>query len=299
MSRKTELQADLQRIGYLLGRSHETREARSKTFSTFARVMRELNYGIHSAAQIGGKHLQAFVRHRLQSGIAGRTVANEMSHLRAVLKHVGKQGLARNPAYCNRSLGIPQGSRIGTKQPMSDAQIHAFQERMERLGRPNIGALLELQRALGLRAMEAVRSGQADTLHRLHRELAQSGCARVFDGTKNGRPREVHPADIGRALAAVQRALEILEASGTRFLVTQANGAETTGLKQAASIYRNICNRAGLQSHATRYAFSGERMRAYRNEGYSVREARVATSLDLGHGDGRGRYVASVYVRSG
>jgi hypothetical protein len=50
--------------------------------------MRELNYGIHSGAQIGGKHLQAFVRHRLESGIAGRTVANEMSHLRAVLKHV-------------------------------------------------------------------------------------------------------------------------------------------------------------------------------------------------------------------
>lgn len=37
-------------------------------------------------------------------------------------------------------------------------------------------------------------------------------------------------------------------------------------------------------------------MQAYRNEGYSEREARVATSLDLGHGDGRGRYVASVYA---
>jgi hypothetical protein len=48
-------------------------------------------------AQVGGKHLQAFVRHRLENGIAGRTVANEMSHLRAVLKHVGKQELARNP----------------------------------------------------------------------------------------------------------------------------------------------------------------------------------------------------------
>ncbi|WP_414717551.1 integrase domain-containing protein [Steroidobacter sp.] len=86
----------------------------------------------------------------------------------------------RSPAYSNRSLGIPQGSRIGTKQPLSDAKIRAFQERMERLGRPKIGALLGLQRALGLRAMEAVRAGQEDTLHRLHRELAQSGCARVF-----------------------------------------------------------------------------------------------------------------------
>ena len=38
-------------------------------------------------------------------------------------------------------------------------------------------------------------------------------------------------------------------------------------------------------------------MQAYRNDGLSEREARAATSLDLGHGDGRGRYIASVYAR--
>lgn len=62
MSKKTELQADLQRINYLLGRAHKTQESRSGTFRTFARVMRETSFGIHCAAQIGGKHLQAFVR---------------------------------------------------------------------------------------------------------------------------------------------------------------------------------------------------------------------------------------------
>jgi len=39
-------------------------------------------------------------------------------------------------------------------------------------------------------------------------------------------------------------------------------------------------------------------MQAYRDAGFSQREAGIATSLDLGHGDGRGRYVASVYVRN-
>jgi site-specific recombinase XerC len=259
--------------------------------------MRETNFGIHSAAQIGGKHLQAFVRHRLASGIASRTLAKEMSHLRAVLEHVGKQGLACNPAYSNRALGIPQGSRTGTKQPLSDAKIRAFQERMERLGRPEVGAILELQRALGLREIEAIRAGQTDTLLRWQRELTERGCVRVFDGTKGGRLREVHPADVGRALAAVQRSQEILAASGRRYLLACAKGAETTGLKQAVNVYKNLCYRAGVQSHAARYAFAQERMRTYRDEGYSAREARVATSLDLGHGDGRGRYIASVYAR--
>jgi len=90
-----------------------------------SRVMRELSCGIHSAAQIGGKHLQAFVCHRLESGIAGRTVANETSHVRAVPKHVGKQAPARNPAYSNRSLGIPQGSRIEPSGRCPGSQIRA------------------------------------------------------------------------------------------------------------------------------------------------------------------------------
>ena len=57
MSKKSELQADLQRINYLLARAHLTQESRSGTFKNFAEAMRALNYGIHRAAQIGGKHL--------------------------------------------------------------------------------------------------------------------------------------------------------------------------------------------------------------------------------------------------
>jgi hypothetical protein len=45
---------------------------------------------------------------------------------------MGKQGLARNPAYSNAALGIERGVRIGTKQPLSA------------LGRPSLDAVLEL-----------------------------------------------------------------------------------------------------------------------------------------------------------
>jgi hypothetical protein len=94
--------------------------------------MRELGYGIQAAHQIGGKHLQAYAQHRAMHCVSSRTLANEMSHLRAVLMHTGKEGLARNPAYSNRALGVGRGSRVGTKQPLTDAAIHAFQERMAR-----------------------------------------------------------------------------------------------------------------------------------------------------------------------
>lgn len=297
MSRKTELEADLKRVGYQLGGAHLTRQARSATFSTFASTMRQLGYGIQSARQIGGKHLQAFAAARAAQGISARTRANELSHLRAVLSHIGKQGLARNPAYSNKALGIERGSRTGTKQPLSDPAIRAFQDRMEHLGRPGIGAALELQRALGLREAEAIRAGQIETLARWQRELEGRGSVRVVEGTKGGRPREVHPANVDRALAAIQRAQAVLQAAGQRYLVARADGAAASGLKQAMGVYRNVCHRQGIQSHGARYAFAREQMQAYRSQGYSEREARAAVSQDLGHGDGRGRYIASVYAR--
>lgn len=175
--------------------------------------------------------------------------------------------------------------------------LRAFQQRMERLGRPNIGALLALQRFLGLREVEATRGGDVQTLARWQRELQERGFVRVISGTKGGRPRDVRPAQIERALAAVQSARALLEASGQRYLLTRTDGAVARGLKQAIGIYRNVCYRACIQSHSARYAFAHERIQAYRDEGFGEREARAATSLDLGHGDGRGRYVASVYVR--
>lgn len=60
------------------------------------------------------------------------------------------------------------------------------------------------------------------------------------------------------------------------------------------SIYKNLCHREGIQSHAARYAFTREQMDVYKATGFSEREARAATSQDFGHGDGRGRYVVSV-----
>jgi hypothetical protein len=147
--------------------------------------------------------LQAFTQRRTSEGISARTLAKELSHLRAVLKHVDKQGPAANASYSNRALGIGRGSRVGTKQPLSDEALRAFQQRMERLGRPNIGALLELQRFLGLREVEAIRGGDVQMLTRWLRELQERGVARVISGTKGGRPREVRPAQIERALGAV------------------------------------------------------------------------------------------------
>jgi hypothetical protein len=297
MSRKSELRADLERVGMKIGGACLTREAREVTFKAFAQAMRDKNFGIRSAQQIGGRHLEAFAAARKEAGIGARTLQNQMSHIRAVLIAIGKTSLAKHPNYSNKALGIGKGSRIGTKKAMPDKTVQATVTRSEQLGRPGLGAALVLQRTLGLRAAEAVRAGNPKTLARLERELTAKGCVRIVEGTKGGRPRDVYPADRERALAAIRDARAILRESGQSHLITRADGSPAKDLKQAMSIYRNVFSREGVQSHAARYAFAAERVKGYGTDGYERREALAATSLDLGHGDGRARYVSSVYAR--
>jgi hypothetical protein len=159
--------------------------------------------------------------------------------------------------------------------------------------------MLHGQRSLraNMRQTEAIRGGRPDTLARWERELSQKGTVHVIEGTKGGRPRDTHVANVERALAVVRDPSEQLKAQSGGYLIRRADGSAAADLRQARNIYRNLCHREGIQTHAARYAFTPERMEAYKAEGFSEREARAATSQDLGHGDGRGRYIASVYAR--
>ncbi|HFU8308966.1 TPA: DNA-binding protein, partial [Escherichia coli] len=49
--------------------------------------------------------------------------------------------------------------------------------------------------------------------------------------------------------------------------------------------------------HSMRYHFSQEARQFYRKSGYGDKEIYARVSMDLGHGDGRGRYVKQVYFK--
>jgi len=65
--------------------------------------------------------------------------------------------------------------------------------------------------------------------------------------------------------------------------------------------WRSQNSRAGLTGryspHSLRYAWAQEAIQHYRQQGFSQKEARALVSTDLGHGDGRGRYIEHVYGR--
>lgn len=296
MSKKSEFLAVMMSIVAALGGSHLTREARTRTIQRFVEMMFEQGFTHFSTiADIAGRHLRVYVAQRLHDSAGLRTIQNEMAHLRSVLRQSGAVGTASARELSNRALGIGGASRAGTKTAMSDEQLKDARDYAIASGRPGFAALLSLERYLGLRGNEAIHA-RTDTLQRWHRELEAEDSVHVIAGTKGGKARRVRIVDVQVVRESIAYALKIAQHQDG-FLVQRADKSRVSGLKQARSIYHGWCNRAGIEPHAARYAFARDQVHAYIASGMSEREALAATSLDLGHGDGRGRWVKSVYMR--
>ena len=292
MSKLSELRNSVTTLANSKGGSHATKEARMRTAADFAATMYQLGYQIRSSAQIRVKHLQAYSQSLIERGLSPRTIANRLSHIRAALSVAGKSAMIKESAAQNKSLGASGGSRIGTKTAMPNDKFAEIKAALSQKGEA-FAAIAELQRALGLRQQEALRGANVDTLTQWKNQLA-NGYAEISLGTKGGRNRETIVHGYERALNAVNAALAIAERNG-RYALPDNN------YKQALDTLNNAYRAAGMKgvysSHSLRYAWAREQMSQYRDLGLTERQARSELSKDLGHGDGRGRYVAMVYLR--
>lgn len=294
MSQKTQLSFDMMKMVANLKGGHLTRMAREITVGLFVKFVMSAGFThIHSVRDIGGRHFRLFIARRLEEGKEQRSVANNASHLRGILKEAKCFGVLNAKELTNAQLGIAGASRAGTNVPMADEDYHRFRARAFALGRPGFAALLHLERCFGLRGNEGLHARE-DVLERWLQEIEQDGAIGVFEGVKGGRPRIVPITDKAEAITAVTEALAIARKQGG-FLIVRANGKASGGLKQARSIYHGWAHRAGLKPHALRYAFAHSLFRELVAAGFSEREASTITGIRLGHGDGRGRWANSAY----
>lgn len=272
------------------GGAFKTVHDRMVIVSRFAEAMKQHNIQIKEMAHIKTRHIELYIHERLEQGIGKRTLQNEMAAVRQTLREYGREKLAASPQLSNKALGIGNASRAGAKVPIPD---ELYQRVLQAASQKDEGLAitLRLSRELGLRSEEAVQSAQS--LKTWNREL-KDGKDRltVIYGTKGGRPRQTLVLDRESLQQTISDALRIAE---------QCNGKliDRPELKQAMTYWRNHTRRMGMTGkhspHSLRYAWSQDAIRHYREQGYSEKEAQALTSMDLGHGDGRGRYVAYVY----
>lgn len=296
MSRKNAFGASMQAVVARMGGAHLTREARERTAKKFCEIVFAAGFThLKNPSDIKAKQIRVYVVERKREGVAIRSLQNELSHLRGILSLVGLGAMVKSDALSNKTLEVSGGSRLGTTTAITDDELERACALAFAQNRPGMAALLNIERRLGLRGNEAIH-GRGDTLSRWLAELQADGRVTVMEGTKGGKSRIVTVQLIDPAILAVREAIDVA-ARQRDFLVVRADGSASGGLKQARSIYHSWMSRAKVRPHAARYAFARDQMRGYLASGFSLREAQLATSLDLGHGSGRGRWIKSVYLR--
>ncbi|HCS7457632.1 TPA: integrase domain-containing protein [Escherichia albertii] len=256
-----KLGGEMKALAKKAGGSFKTVDNRIHIVQRFSRHLRSLNIQIQRVAQIKVRHIESYIHDRLAQEIGLRTLQNEMASLRVVLQQAGRSQVAEHTRLTNKSLGL--------------------------------AAALELARLMGLRSQEAVQSVQS---LRTWKQAIERGETRlpVVYGTKGGRPRETVILDAGAVRKALENALTVAEQRDGRLI-------DRSDLKSAMNYWRKQAVSVGLTGayspHSLRYAWAQDAIRHYLVQGFSEKEALAMTAMDLGHGDGRGSYVAQVYGR--
>ncbi|MBA3092589.1 DNA-binding protein [Salmonella enterica] len=287
------LEQEMKQLAQQAGGSYKTVDDRIRLAQRFCeRLVLTQNVQIRRVEQLKARHIEGYIRERLAQGITKRSLQNEMAAVRCILKQAGRGKLADGDRINNRSLGLSGASRSGTKRAITPEHYRQVLE-TARVRDPGLAAALELARLMGLRSQEAVQSAQSLRTWKQSLERGESRLTVVF-GTKGGRPRETVILDAIAVRKALDNALGVAENRHGRLI-------DKPDLKSAMKYWHSQASRIGLTGayspHSLRYAWAQEAIRHYLAQGFSEKEALALMAMDLGLGDGRGRYVAQVYGR--
>ncbi|MDY4376313.1 integrase domain-containing protein [Pectobacterium brasiliense] len=288
----SKLSREMTTLAKQAGGSYKTVHDRIRIMDKLCRHLLALNIQVRDVKYLKTRHIESYVAERLSQRIALRTLHNEMAALRTVFKQGGREKLAASDRLTNNALGLSGASRAGTKFAIPDERYQAVLLEAQQHDK-GLACALQLARLLGLRSQEAVQCASSLKTWEKQLECHQQTLTVVF-GTKGGRPRETRIIDREAIQRAVKEALKVAEARNGRLI-------DKPDLKTAMNFWRTQTTRLGLTGHysphSLRYAWAQDAMRYYLSQGFSRSEARALTSMDLGHGDGRGRYVERVYTR--
>ncbi|CDH18970.1 putative integrase [Xenorhabdus bovienii str. kraussei Quebec] len=268
---------------------------RERIARQFLHFLKERGIKLRQMDSLKTKYIEHYIAQRKADPISHRTLQNEMAALRTILAQAGKHKLAAadNPRLSNRVLGIANTDRRGTKMALTPAEFQAAFQQVEQKDR-SVAAVMQLAYVLGLRTKEAVEAGKSLATWKIALENGHPSVRIVF-GTKGGRSRQTVILDreaLQQAIAYAER--ELIRRNGR--LINKPT------IHQAIDRYRYVVRRAGLVGklapHSMRYHFAQQSGAHYKAQGVSEREALALLSMDLGHGDGRGRYIRQVYYQN-
>lgn len=272
--------------------SKKTVHDRQVVVARLADHLQRMNIQIKDIHYLKSKHIESYIQSRQDNdGISKRTGQNELACIRAVLRESGHAKMADSDRISNKALGLSGASREGTKTAIPNEVFRGKLTVIEDVDK-GVATCIMLERLLGLRGEEAVQS--IKSLETWAKALEKGDTIRIIYGTKGGRSRDAHVVHVERAREIIAIAIGRAKENGGRLV-------DKPDLKAAMNRYSYVLRSNGFTDqyspHSMRYAYAHDRYNAYIKKGFSEKESLAMTSMDLGHGDGRGAYVKKVYLK--
>jgi len=217
--------------------SYGTQVQRERELTLMANQLHEIGYRGMNSHSLKPKHVEALVRHWLETNVATGTIKNRMSAFRWWARKVNRQNVV---ARSNDHYGIPNRIFVtNTNKAKSISEVDLAKVRDE-----HVRISLELQQAFGLRREESIKFIPSYADQGDHLTLKPSW-------TKGGKARVI-PIRTEAQREVLKRAHKL---AGKGSLIPSSRN-----YRQQLRIYEGHALRAGLSKmHGLRHAYAQQR----------------------------------------
>ena len=128
---------DLVSLATKAGGGNKTVSDRQNMAGRLADYLKDSNIQIKEIEHLKSKHIEQYIQSRQADEIGLRTLQNEMSSIRVILREADRDVLADSERISNKALKISGASRDGTHRAMPNDMYDALTERLE-IGRAHV-----------------------------------------------------------------------------------------------------------------------------------------------------------------
>lgn len=266
--------------------SFATQDKRSDVLYAGFKNLRALGFRMDTVMGLRGKHIEALAKDWHARGLSASTLHNNISIFRTFAEWIGKAGMVRDIEHYFGS-GVSTRSSIAREDKSWSRRNVNVTAKIEQVRQKDarVALQLELQRAFGLRAREAMQ---------LRPHIADRGTyLSITHGTKGGRDR-VEPIRTPEQRALLDLAKAYCATRSSSTMDPQRKLAEWKNHYYQVVRSCGITRRDGITSHGLRHQYANERYRELTGSDSPVRggdprdrnidrAAREVVAEELGH----------------